>query len=326
MSFPLVSILIPVYNAEKYVAETIESAINQTYKNIEIIIVDDGSTDKSWEIIESYREKYPNIIKTYKQVNKGACAARNKAFELSCGQYIQYLDADDLLAPDKIENQIKYFDGSGEDNFIVNGRWRHFFGDLFENIPWGPDKEIQMDLLPDEWIIKDKMAVSNAWLFPRNLIIKSGGWAESLAINQDGEFIWRILKDVKIVKYTPEAKVFYRKSNPNSVSSNLRKNLRKIESYYNSLHSLEQTLLQLRNDSITKRFISKKYMEFVYTFYPAEKLLTKQAMYKVKLYGNLKLAFQNKIMEFLRLLFGWKTALWVRYLIKFNTYRIGTKN
>lgn len=322
---PLVSILIPVYNTEKYVAEAIESALNQTYKNIEIIIVDDGSTDKSWEIIESYRAKYPNLIKSYKQENKGACAARNKAFKLSSGQYIQYLDADDLLAPDKIEHQIKYFDGSGDEEFLVNGRWRHFFENLFENIPWGPDKEIQMDLLPVEWIIKDKMTIPSTWLFPRSIIKNSEGWDESLAINQDGEFIWRILKDVKIIKYTPDAKAYYRKSNKNSVSSNLRKDIRKLESYYNSLKSLEKSLLQIRNDYITRKFIAKKYMEFVYAFYPAEKLLTKQAIDKIKFYGNIKLEFQSKIMEFLRLLFGWKTALWIRYLIKFNTYRVGAK-
>lgn len=203
--FPLISILIPVYNAEKYFAEAFESALNQTYKNFAIIIVDDGSTDRSWEIIESYREKYPNIIKTYKQENKGACAALNRAFELSTGQYIQYLDADDLLASDKIEHQIKYFDGSGNDNFLVNGRWGRFKESISEEINWGPHKSLQKDLDPIEWLLTNHLSAVSCWLTPRKLIQNSSGCNENLVINQDGEFFERIILNSKFVYYADDA-------------------------------------------------------------------------------------------------------------------------
>ena len=107
MNNPKVSILIPLYNSEEYIAETIDSCLNQTYDNIEIIIVDDGSTDAGLEIARQYEIKYENIkVKTQK--NSGAPVARNKAFALSTGEYIQYIDADDLLHPDKIYLQWKY--------------------------------------------------------------------------------------------------------------------------------------------------------------------------------------------------------------------------
>lgn len=103
---PLVSILIPCYNAEKWLAETLESALAQTWDNIEIIVVDDGSTDKSLAVAKQFE---PDGVKVISQANKGASAARNRAFQESQGDFIQYLDADDLLVPDKIELQVKLF-------------------------------------------------------------------------------------------------------------------------------------------------------------------------------------------------------------------------
>ena len=100
----LVSILIPCYNAEKWLKYTIASVLGQTWPNKEIIIVDDGSTDCSLQIAKQYES---NIVKVISQKNKGGSAARNKAFEYAQGSYIQWLDSDDILAPDKIEYQMK---------------------------------------------------------------------------------------------------------------------------------------------------------------------------------------------------------------------------
>src|SRR5471030_2045816 len=103
MIMPLVSIVIPSYNAEKYLSETIQSALNQTWQHKEIIVVDDGSTDDSLQIAESFKSE---IVKVFVQKNKGASAARNTGLREAKGDYIQFLDADDLLSPDKIEAQI----------------------------------------------------------------------------------------------------------------------------------------------------------------------------------------------------------------------------
>ncbi len=92
----LVSVIIPVYNAEKYIKECLSSIIGQTYKNLEIICVDDGSTDHSLELLEFYKKK-DSRIKIYKQENKGPAAARNFALEKAKGDYISFVDADDTL-------------------------------------------------------------------------------------------------------------------------------------------------------------------------------------------------------------------------------------
>ena len=101
-----VSIIVPVYNAEKYLQECIDSLINQTKKDIEIILVNDGSTDGSRNIIERNCKKYDNIT-FIDQENKGVCVARNKGIEAAKGEYIGWLDSDDMLKPQAIERLYK---------------------------------------------------------------------------------------------------------------------------------------------------------------------------------------------------------------------------
>ena len=103
----LVSILIPAFNAEAWIGDTIRSALAQTWQRKEIIIVDDGSTDETLAIARRFASKELVVVG---QENQGAAAARNHAFSLSQGDYIQWLDADDLLSPDKLARSV----GSGE--------------------------------------------------------------------------------------------------------------------------------------------------------------------------------------------------------------------
>lgn len=102
----LVSVITPVYNAESVIGGTLESIFNQTYKNIEIILVDDCSNDNSQSVIEGYKNNHPEIVYFKQPNNQGAGAARNKALELANGQYVAFLDADDLWHPDKIQKQV----------------------------------------------------------------------------------------------------------------------------------------------------------------------------------------------------------------------------
>jgi len=104
----LVSVIIPVYNAERYLESTLDSVFNQTYKDIEIILVDDCSADNSAEIIKSYRDRYPNVIYRRQEYNMGAAVARNTGIEIAKGRYIAFLDSDDLWLPDKTEKQLMF--------------------------------------------------------------------------------------------------------------------------------------------------------------------------------------------------------------------------
>lgn len=101
-----VSVITPVYNAARFISETVKSAVEQTYKDLEIILVDDCSKDNSAEIITALQKDYPNIIYHKQEVNQGAAVARNAALKLASGRYVAFLDSDDLWVPDKIERQL----------------------------------------------------------------------------------------------------------------------------------------------------------------------------------------------------------------------------
>lgn len=103
----LVSVIIPVYNAEKYLERTLKSVYSQTYKRIEVVLVDDRSSDNSAQIIKKFQDNHPATVYYLQPENKGAGYARNKALEIATGQYVAFLDADDLWAPEKIAKQIE---------------------------------------------------------------------------------------------------------------------------------------------------------------------------------------------------------------------------
>lgn len=116
MKSDLVSIIIPVYNAEKYIGEAIKSVLAQTYSRFELIIVDDASTDRSVEIIRSFNDYRIHLIQHDK--NRGPGAARNTAIEVAQGEWVAILDADDQWLPERIEKLIKIASHSGEEYFI----------------------------------------------------------------------------------------------------------------------------------------------------------------------------------------------------------------
>src|SRR3712207_2522355 len=104
----LVSVIVPVYNAKDYLPETLESIFKQTYKDIEIIIIDDMSSDGSRELIRDYENKYDNIVALLLEKNGGVANARNKGIEIARGRYIAFLDSDDVWEETKIQKQIEF--------------------------------------------------------------------------------------------------------------------------------------------------------------------------------------------------------------------------
>lgn len=118
----LISIIIPVYNVEKYIYECLLSVIEQDYKNIEIIIIDDGSTDKSFQICKYVKEKFKDrVIKIIQQENKGLSAARNVGMEIAKGEYILFVDSDDMLQKNAIKILKKYISQYNADLFLYDG-------------------------------------------------------------------------------------------------------------------------------------------------------------------------------------------------------------
>lgn len=207
-----VSILMPAYNAEKYIAETIQCALNQTWPDKEIIVVDDGSADRTFEIAKRFESE---IVKVYKQPNKGASTARNLAFTYSSGDLIQYLDADDLLSPNKIEEQIKIYLQNPDPDSIVSCNLLYFTDNVVTGLEFPKCQQITTGYRTSSELLIDIFdypigTQTSMWLVPRGLIIKSGGWNESISLNDDGEFFFRIISLSKMVHYCAKAIVYYR--------------------------------------------------------------------------------------------------------------------
>ncbi len=145
---PLVSILIPAYNAERWIADTIRSVLAQTWPRTEIIVVDDGSRDQTLSIAGQFASKNVSVVA---QDNQGASAARNRALALSQGEFIQWLDADDLLARDKIAKQVEALERCGNDRTLFSSAWGRFYYRI-DRASFVPTP-LWCDLSPVEWLI-----------------------------------------------------------------------------------------------------------------------------------------------------------------------------
>lgn len=126
----LISVIIPVYNCDRYLSEAIKSVLNQTYKSLEIIIVDDGSTDKSAEIAKSFGD----VIRYEFQSNSGLGATRNKGVELAKGDYLTFLDADDLWTENKLQLQIEAFNHNATLDMVFGNVQQFISPELLEEL------------------------------------------------------------------------------------------------------------------------------------------------------------------------------------------------
>src|SRR5437867_1057252 len=214
---PLVSILIPAYNAQEWIADTVRSAIAQTWPRKDILVVDDGSTDDTPAIARHFES---HSVRVVTQTNQGAAAARNKAFSLSRGDYIQWLDADDLLAYDKIARQVEALDQCRSKSTLLSATWGRFLYRYYraEFIPTA----LWRDLSPTEWLLRkmgQNLHMQTAtWLVSRELTEAAGPWNTRLLGDDDGEYFCRVLLASNGTRFIPSARVFYRMSGWNSLS------------------------------------------------------------------------------------------------------------
>ncbi|MBU4267841.1 MAG: glycosyltransferase family 2 protein [Acidobacteria bacterium] len=135
---PLVSVIIPVFNLEAYLGEAVDSVLNQTFQDFEILLIDDGSTDRSREIIENYRAQLPERIKSLCPGHRGATAARNAGIDAARGQWIAFLDGDDVWQPTKLAEQLRRADADPQCNFVACAAEIYGQKRLFQIIPQQP--------------------------------------------------------------------------------------------------------------------------------------------------------------------------------------------
>ena len=264
---PKVSILIPCYNSERFIAETLDSCLAQTYHNIEVIVVDDGSTDHSLEFAKDYENK-DRRVKIIYQKNAGACRARNNALEHSVGDYVMFLDADNVISVNKVESQLTRLIQVRDEMAVATCAWDRFYNTLseaiFPQLTVYRDYETGFDMLLDLWN-NSEMFETACYLLSRSLAVKAGKWEESLRKNQDGEYFSRVLMLASKVLFCPEAQLFYRTGEYNSVSKGNSK--KKVESYLSSLMLYKKNALLHENSERVRIALAHNFSLFMYLHY-----------------------------------------------------------
>jgi GT2 family glycosyltransferase len=306
----LVSILIPAYNADKWIADTITSALSQTWPKKEIIIVDDGSKDDTLSVAKTFESK---IVKVIAQKNTGACGARNKALSLAQGSYIQWLDADDLLHPEKIASQLRDAGDGLAARVLLTCKWGTFFYGT-QRAKIVPDS-LWQNMSPVEWImtkLSDNVWMNPAvWLVSRRLTDLAGPWDERLSISgdDDGEYICRVVAASEGVKFVPEAMCYYRIGTVGSLNWNMGKSREKLKSLFLSLNLSVDHLLSLENSERTRRAGVRILQTWLPLFYPEQsELLDEMDKLARTLGGSLstpKISWKYHPVE---VIFGMKTA------------------
>jgi glycosyltransferase involved in cell wall biosynthesis len=200
-----VSIIIPVYNAEKYIDRCIESIIKQTYKNFEIILIDDGSTDNSLKIIENWYKKYPKKIKIIKQKNMGTGDARNKGLDIVTGEFLTFVDSDDYL---DIDFLYSHMSAIGDNDLTISG---------YKNVK--NDKVVFNRRICNNQYAKYKQMEIWSKMYRIDFIKKNDIYFQNIRTGQDIVFSFDIYKNnpkIKIIKYTGYNNIF----NVNSITHN----------------------------------------------------------------------------------------------------------
>jgi glycosyltransferase involved in cell wall biosynthesis len=278
--FPVVSIIIPAWNAEQWIDEAVRSALTQTYAHIEVIVVDDGSTDETAAVADRVNEQRLRCIRA---AHGGAAAARNRGLEEASGDLIQFLDADDILDDRKIELQVAALQQSEPDS-IASCRWAPFLGDSSE--AQAIREKVWSEADPLEWLVHSMngggMMQPAAWLVPRTLIDAAGPWDESLSLHDDGEFFARVLVRSARNVFVPEAVVYYR-SVPGSLSR--QRSRAAIDSAFAVCKGRHRALIGARDDDRTRQAIATQYAQFAYEFAASAPDLARDAISEIRSLG-----------------------------------------
>lgn len=313
---PLVSILIPCYNAERFVRDAVQSALAQTWPRLEVIVVDDGSADDSVEMVASLRNPRVRLIK---QRNSGAAAARNSALRHAKGEFIQYLDSDDLLSADKVAAQLallersprgcvavaatRYFaDGTDPENGLLQDGWPLVHSDD-----------------PLEWLIQlhggdarglGGMVQTASWLVPREVSDAAGLWDETPSPDDDGEYFARVVLASAGIRRSSDGCVYYRK-HVMAGSSLSRRNAKRYQS--GALHSLDsraELILAQRGTGHAKLALARCYRQRAFLAYPFARDVSRRALERARELGDHRspAEFGTWKGRFLAALLGWRAV------------------
>jgi hypothetical protein len=301
----LVSVVIPCRNAAAWLSEAIESCVAQTWTNLELIVVDNLSSDATVEVARNFRHPSLAVLQCSRL---GASAARNVGLEQASGEFIQFLDADDVLAPDKIRTQIERLAAAPGDS-VASGAWGRFRCRV-EDAAFLPEP-VWQDLTPEQFLIQSwlggGMMPNFAWLVPRAVIDRAGPWNEALSLNDDGEFFCRAALASSGIVFCPEARGYYRTGAAATLSQ--RRDAEALASGFRAIELSCEALSQRCNSAAAAQACATHYQRFAYDAYPEAAALARVAERRAARYGgsDLRIEGPSGFMAISRC-FGWRVA------------------
>jgi glycosyltransferase involved in cell wall biosynthesis len=273
MPVPKISVLIPCYNAENYIGETLESVFRQTWPEIEVIVVDDGSTDRSAAVVRSFGQPNVSLIQ---QLNRGAAAARNVCCSRATGDFVQFLDADDLLEPDKIARQMERLQYAPRS--IASSEWGRFYGTPQETR--FSEEPVWRDLDPIDWLVLSELGMMfpALWLIPAPIVSAVGPWNEDLSLSgcDDTEYFTRVLLGSEKVLFCAGSRCHYRSGVSGSLSG--AKSSRALRSRFKVLDLCEEYVRHFEDSERVQRVFAVNWQHFAHFAYPYDRVTATQAL------------------------------------------------
>lgn len=312
MSDKLISIIVPIYNKEKYISKCLDSILQQDYYNFEIIIIDDGSTDNSSHIVKDYCSKNKNI-KYYFQTNQGVSAARNKGLDLVSGEYIIFIDADDYISKKFISNLV--LKKSINDDIVIAGLSKYFYNNIFLEKIFPSEEKIlsQKDFFKNFFVEQNKNGIYG---FVCSKLIKSSiikennlRFNQDLVLGEDLEFFMRYYSFCKQIHLIKECDYFYLQNTNENLDIDYKKQLfihKQIETVLDTSKALnDENIFQLKNkmSEIKYAFLSNlkdnklKYLNEEIVFFKEIKLLESNDINK----KAIKILIENERLQLLKI-------------------------
>lgn len=322
---PLVSVLIPCWNAEQFIHDAIQSALSQTWPSVEIIVVDDGSTDASVSVIRDIADRRVMLVQ---QKNAGASAARNHALRVAQGDYIQFLDADDLLSPDKVESQVDELLNCDKRTLGICATM-HFkdgespeAGQLHSGWPMIDSDD------PVEWLIelhgggrepRGAMVHPGAWLVPRVIAEAAGPWDETPSPDDDGEYFARVVLASTGIRCSKHGCSYYRKHATGAGNLSAQRSAKYQAGALKSLEARAVAVLNVKNSESARRAFARCYRQRAFLAYPFAPSVSAECLRRARELGDDASPgdFGTWKGKLLSRLFGWKivrrlNVLWHR--------------
>ncbi|WP_316797801.1 glycosyltransferase family A protein [Pedobacter frigidisoli] len=310
--FPLISICIPAHNCGLYIADTLTSLCNQSYRKLEIIVVNDGSKDDTLAQINTIND--PRIF-VFSINRSGAASARNLAYQKSTGEYIIFFDGDDLIPKDFIQLQVES-NNYQRDVVVVSG-WGRFYHDDTESFKEEPIFKEELSF--KQWILRywqacNPMTTPGRILMHRSIVDQAGLWNERLNLNDDLEFFTRVfLKTSKIIM-NPAALFFYR-SGIKGLSD--KKGEAAYHSLYHSVYLSTQYAIKAYGEQENiKTCCANMLQSCIYEIYPTNKPLIKEIERHVISLGGSSIKPESGGITFIfNSIFGWKLTKRIKALL-----------